>query len=171
MFFPLGEQMAIRATCLLLIAFSAGCGDSDGNLTRLFGSLQAIDTVKNASTVRAFRLPSPSYYHESLSDYETTAGPIDVADASASQLRTLLLDPSVYDWASAKGCEPDYGIRIQFQHDTDEVDVLLCFACDILAVYHNGMFVGGEDFDEIRSQLVAIAKDLFPDDEAIQSLE
>jgi len=167
----LGEQMPIRATCLLLLACSAGCSDSARSLTPLFGSSQAIDTVKNASTVRAFRLPSPSYYNESLSDYETTAGPINVAEASASQLRSLLLDPTVYDWESAKGCEPDYGVRIQFQHGTDEVDVLLCFACDILTVYHNGKAVGGEDFDEISSQLVAIAKDLFPDDEAIQSLE
>ena len=163
--------MLIRATCLLLLALSAGCGDSDGNLTPVFGNSQAIDTVKNASTVIAFRLASPSYYEESLSDYETAAGPIEIADATATQLRTLLLDPSSYDWETAKGCEPDYGVRIQFQHDTDEVDVLLCFACDILAVYHNGTIVGGEDFDEIRSQLVAIVKDLFPDDEAIQSLE
>ena len=93
--------------------------------------------------MKAFRLASPSDYHESLSDYETTAGPIDVADAAASQLRTLLLDPSAYDWESAKGCIPDYGIRIQFQHETDEVDVLLCFACEILTVYYNGKVVGG----------------------------
>ena len=166
--------MPIRATCLLLFAFSAGCGDSDGDLTEVFGNSQAIDTVKNTSSVRAFRLLSSREDYdtsESLSDYATTGGPINVSNASASELRALLLDPSSYDWESAKSCIPRPGVRIQFQHETDEVDVLLGFECDILLVLHNGTLVGGEDFDDISPQLAAIVKELFPDDVEIQSLE
>jgi hypothetical protein len=58
-----------------------------------------------------------------------------------------------------------------FQHEGDEVDVLLCFECAILAVYDNGRIAGGEDFDDIKSQLAAIVKELFSNDTAIQALE
>ncbi len=100
-----------------------------------------------------------------------SAGPINVPDDEVSKLRAVLLDESTYGWEYAKGCIPDYGVRIQFQHDSDEVDVLLCFECNILLVYHNGKAVGGEDFDDGRPQLVEIAKAVFPDDEVIQSLK
>ncbi len=100
-----------------------------------------------------------------------SAGPINVPDEEVSKLRAVLLDESTYGWDYAKGCIPDYGVRIQFQHKTDNVDILLCFECDILLVYHNGKVVGGEDFDDGRAQFVAIVKTLFPDDQAIQSLK
>ena len=163
--------MQLRTTLLLVVSLTAGCADSAGDLNEVFGRPQAIDTVRNASSVRAYRLRSPSHHHESVSDYATVGDPVEVSAAAAAQLRVLLLNPSAYEWDSAKGCEPDYGVRIQFQHGADEVDVLLCFECAILAVYYNGKIAGGEDFDDIKSQLAAIVMELFPDDAAIQTLE
>ena len=163
--------MQVRITLLLVVALAAGCGDPAGDLTEVFGRPQAIDTVKNASSVKASRLRSPSDHHESLADYATIGDPVDVSEMAASRLRDLLLDRTAYEWDSAKGCIPDYGVRIQFQHEGDEMDVLLCFECDVLAVYHNGQDAGGEDFDDIKSQLAAVVKELFPDDAAIQALE
>ncbi len=163
--------MRFPSALLLVFACSSGCGGPAGDLTVVFGGRPAIDTVRNASSVRAFRLRSSSDHHESLADFTMIGDPVQVPEAAASRLRDLLLDRTAYEWESAKGCEPDYGVRIQFQHDGDEVDVLLCFECDVLAVYHNGQDVGGEDFDNISSQLAAIVKELFPNDAAIQALE
>lgn len=163
--------MQLRAALLLVIACSSGCGGPAGDLTVVFGGWPAIETVKNASSVKAFRLRSPSDHHESLADYTMMGDPVDVPEAAAARLRDLLLDRTAYEWESAKGCIPDYGVRIQFQHEGDEVDVLLCFECAILAVYHNGKIAGGEDFDDISSELAAIVKELFPNDAAIQALE
>jgi len=159
---------------LLSVSESSGSLDSlfgsSGSLDSVFGSSQSIDTVKHATSVKAFRLRSPNRHHQLLSDYQTTAGPIGVSAAVASDLRGALLDTSSYLWNIGKLCEPDYGVRIQFQHNTDKVDVLLCFQCDVLGVYHNGKAVARKDFDPARPQLVLIVKELFPDDEAIQSL-
>lgn len=81
------------------------------------------------------------------------------------------MNDSAYLWDVAKACgEPDYGIRFEFQHAGDSVDVLICFKCLMLGIYHNGKAVEFEDFDPIRVELTAIAKELFPDDSAIQSL-
>lgn len=164
--------MSVRFFVLFSAAVTlTGCGCSSGDLKDVFGNEQAMATVKNATSVKAYRLPPGSYFQESLKDYKIVAGSVDVSDNIVSQLRKILLDASIYGWEFAKGCEPDYGVRIQFSDNDNTVDVLFCFECDILAVYHNGKVVGGEDFDNARSRLVAIVQKLFPDDEAIQSLE
>ena len=159
-----------RVAVMFLLAFAGGCGRPGGNLTAVFGSEYGIATIRNATTVKAFRIKSPAAQHEVLSDYEMITGPLDVSESAASELRELLLDPAIYGWDTAKGCIPDFGVRIQFQRESDTVDVLLCFECDILTVFHIGKYVGGEDFDEAHSEFVAILKGLFKDDEVIQGL-
>jgi len=51
------------------------------------------------------------------------------------------------------------------------VDVLICFSCDELEIYTNGKRAGHEDFDPQRSNLLRVAKKLFPKDEKIQALK
>ena len=163
-------RLLMRVAVPLTLTCSTGYGESDGDLSEVFGSGRAIETVKRASSVKAFRL-RPDTYHKTLSGFETTTGPVDVPAISRSWLRNVLLDRSAYAWDSSKACQPVYGVRLQFQHERDVVDVLLCFQCDVLTVYHNGTAVGGEDFDNIRFPLVSIVTRLFPDDAEIQSLE
>ena len=83
----------------------------------------------------------------------------------------MLLNRATYSWDSAKSCKPNYGVRIQFNSGDDRVDVLLCFECRILAVYHNDKSGGGEDFDNANPALIAVVKRLFPDDREIQNLK
>jgi hypothetical protein len=86
------------------------------------------------------------------------------------QLAALLLDPRSYVWNEAKGCDPLYGVRLEFKRKDETVDVIFCFECDILTVYHNGVAGSGEDFDPIRPALVPLMKEIFPKDGEIQSL-
>ena len=51
-----------------------------------------------------------------------------------------------------------------------DVDVLLCFSCDVLAVYTPAGRVGSEDFDPRRADLMRVVKALFPADPKIQAL-
>ena len=142
------------------------------NLNSVFENSHSVDVARNATSVKAFRLPSPSYFRESLADYEMASGPFDMPEMTTSKLRTVLLNPSTYNGPDGpkKSCLPDHGVRIQFQEDEDAVDVLICFYCDMLTVYHNGKVAGGGDFAPGRSKLLAIVKELFPDDDAIQFL-
>lgn len=152
---------------LSMLLTMAGCG---GDLKKVFGSDQAIATINNASTVQAYRLPPKSYYKKTIDEFTMSAGPVDVKKESSNELRGILLDSSIYGWDFAKGCMPDYGVRVHFASGADKVDVMFCFGCDILTVYHNGKPVGGEDFDDARPRLVRAVKTWFPDDEAIQEL-
>ena len=58
-----------------------------------------------------------------------------------------------------------------FEKGADTVDVLFCFQCDILVVYHHDEDVGGEDFDPVRPTLISVMKQTFVDDDVIQGLQ
>jgi hypothetical protein len=171
------ERLEAELTLLRTQATGPATSQSSGpepetrTLTSIFGNQQAIETVRNAASANAYRLASPSEHRDSLSDFEIVSGPVPVSDSGSKALRKVLLNPATYGWGFTKSCLPDYGVRLEFQHDSDKVDVLLCFDCDVLAVYHNGKAVGGEDFDTGRSAILSIVKELFPDDGAIQSLK
>ena len=158
----------VLAAPLVLIA---GCSSPADAHKTVFGSEAAATAVRNATTVQAYRLASPSFFEQTLDKYEMAAGPVAVPTKLADQLKQLLLDPGSYDFSAAKSCLPDHGVRIEFVDGKRKIDVLLCFECRILSVYDNGQSAGGEDFDPINRQLIDIVKQLFPNDTAIQALK
>ncbi len=168
---PLVVVTLIVVTVVAVVAWQWSAARSQ-RVSNLYGGPSAVDTIQNATSVQAYRLPSPSLHVEKLADYTMSAGPIEIPPATVSKLRAVLMDDSVYLWDVAKACgEPDYGVRFQFQKGEDKVDVLICFKCNMLGVYHNGDAVEYEDCDNGRSQLIEIAQELFPGDAVIQSLK
>jgi len=141
------------------------------NVVKLFGGEQAVEIIQNADTVNAYRQPQKSYHQRLLSDYEILSGPVPVAETEQQQLLIALLANDSYMWEVAKGCAPDYGVRIEFSKGGDKVNVLFCFGCSQLQVYRNGKSVKGEEFDPIEKKLIEITKRIFPDDKAIQALD
>ena len=164
---------------LLAIGFGfAGCRQADDppavnfkKLKPVFGSQQVIDAIQSSTTAQAYRLAEESFYEQELSNYDRVGDSIEVAAADRVRLQKVLLDENSYELNSAKGCEPVFGVGLSFLTDKRTVDVLFCFQCDILVVYDNGKEVGGEDFDPVRPQLVAVMKNIFPGDEVIQQLK
>ena len=76
--------MSVRFFVLFSAAVAltgSGCSSEDLNfsedLKKVFGNEQAMATVKNATSVKAFRLSPESYYQESLDDYKIAAGPVE----------------------------------------------------------------------------------------------
>ena len=164
-------QRSFILTLMLLSGVTFGCSNSTGSLNAVFGGAAPIETVQDATSVHVFRLKPSGKSHAHLSEYEIASGPVVVPADAVSTLRSILLDTSTYGWDSAKGCMPNYGVRIQFKSGSEEVDVLLCFECDILAVYYNGAPMGGEDFDNARGEILSAIRTLFPDDADIQTLK
>ncbi len=140
------------------------------NVVQLFGGAKAVEIIQSPDTVNAYRQPPESYPQRLLSDFKILSGPIAVAEAERKNLQSVLLANDSYLWDVAKGCEPDYGVRIEFSKGDDKLDVLFCFGCSQLQIYRNGESLAGEEFDPIEKKLTEIAKRIFPDDEVIQSL-
>ncbi len=99
------------------------------------------------------------------------AGPVAVDDTVAKSVSQLLLNDKNYLWDVGKGCDPIFGVRLEFLQGDKTTDVFFCLECDILSVYVNGQAVGSEDFDDMRPQLVKAMQKIFPDDKEIQGLK
>jgi hypothetical protein len=83
-----------------------------------------------------------------------------------------LLANATYDWGVAKSCGfPIYGVKVSFFGTDERVDVYFCFKCGDLAVAHDGEDLGRADFNNRSATFVKAVKELFPNDEAIQSLK
>lgn len=164
--------MRVTASVAMMICgLSASCGLAEdlGPLGKLFPA-EVAAIVKSPATVTAYRLADSSTYREKVADYKTVGDPVDVDAETMKQLAETLLDPRGYLWDLAKGCDPLYGVRLEFKRKDETVDVVFCFQCDILTVYHNGVAGESEDFDPLRPALVPLMKKIFPKDGEIQSL-
>jgi hypothetical protein len=163
-------RAAVRIVVVICaLSASHSLAEEVGPLGKLFpADVAAI--VKSPATVTAYRLADSSTYREKIADYKTVGDPVDVDAETTTKLAAVLLEPRGYLWDLAKGCDPLYGVRLEFKRKDETVDVVFCFQCDILTVYHNGVAGASEDFDPLRPALVPLMKTIFPKDGEIQSL-
>jgi len=107
----------------------------------------------------------------SASDFPEIAELGVCTDDSTSELLNILLDPTVYEWESAKGCIPTPGVKLSFRSPEHVVDILFCFECDILSVYRDNERMSGGNFDHGRRRFVQWLQRQFPDHPDIQKLD
>jgi len=97
-------------------------------------------------------------------------GPVAVESETGAEISRILRRPSSYG-SLLKSCLPQPGVGVRFVRGSETVDVLFCFECNILLVYHDGTFVSAHDFDVVAGQLARIVKQVFPNDAKIAALE
>ncbi|MDB5392343.1 MAG: hypothetical protein JWM11_7989 [Planctomycetaceae bacterium] len=92
----------------------------------------------------------------------------------AARLTKVLRSDGVTQNRKKCGLEP--GVAFRLWSGERAVEVLICFNCDVLWVHEVGVALGEnphyewQDFDPVRSELLALAKEAFPDDREIQDL-
>ena len=159
-------------TVVAVIAVTAGAKwliqqARSSELLELYGGPEGFAVVQKAERVEACRL---NHDFQSGQAPSVTEGPIAVPEPIASQLVSTLSSRDAYGWDYAKPCIPVWGVRLAFYRDTDRIEILLCFQCDILSVSLNGVPTTDEDFDPIRPQLVRAVQAIFLKDQEIQAL-
>ena len=169
---------AITGCCLVLAAAAAlsACGRAGltSDVVALYGGKPNILAIQRPERVEAFRVqPEPSPIGSAaamVGPHLATAGPVKVGDSALAELRSVLLDDATYMWDIAKACEFMPGVGFRFHESSAPLEVALCFSRDELAIWRAGRKLGSEDFDHARPRLVALVKQLFPDDPQLQSL-
>jgi hypothetical protein len=145
----------------------------------VFGSQQTLDAFLSASDVTAQRLHYRRAFPQNpwrLDSYDRDAL-IPVSAKQAQTIQQLFAQESSYGWRFAKMCAPDYGVLLTARSNQATVRVALCFECYILGVYDSADDTAKpvnreNDFVSPASRtLVSLAKQLFPNDSAIQSLK
>jgi hypothetical protein len=169
------QRGALLAVILAISGGLSGCRPPQNTSESVFGSRRSLEIVQRPERVEASRLKAdfeePLETKKDLANYPTIGMAIDVPTDIASRVGAKLSARESYLWNAAKACIPQYGVRMSFFRGNERVDVLFCFECDILVVFHNGRLTGGGSFDYAHNALLDDVKRLFPDDAAIQALK
>lgn len=150
-----------------VFASAAGCQRSVDRPLAI-GGAEAVAAVRTADAATAYRLLTNEEYRPSVSEYEIEEGPVALSLAVRDRLCNVLLNQQT-SVSKGKACIPDFRIRFRFQSEATDVDILLCLECRIMAIYHDSKAFTCADFDDIAPELIAISKEIFPNDPLIQT--
>ncbi len=132
--------------------------------------------IADSTRVEVFRvLPEKPKQppEKEIGGYPITAVGKEQGPDFAKRLSAVLLSQGVTQNRKKCGLQP--GVAFRLWHGQQAVDVLICFECDVLWPYVVGEKTENpwsqwQDFDPVRSDLVSLAKEAFPDDAEIRKL-
>lgn len=153
----------------------AAAAAADGVTARV--GAEAADVLAAATRVETFRL-KPERAQEGdrgLGGYVITKdGPAEGKERAA-EVAGLLLDPRTCNFDRLKRCEFVPGVGYRLWKGERSVEVVLCFACEQVVIFAppaaNGSVRSAmADFAPARAQFLRLAREAFPDDEALKKL-
>ncbi len=144
-------------------------------VNQVFRDREVFSVIQTPQSVTAQLLHSKNGGSDTLDGY-TKDAPVGLLPQQIQAIQNLLEKPASYHWGRRMTCIPDYGVLLNFRLQGDTVRVALCFKCNLI-----GVFDGNDDsaaqinhqslVDTMRPQLVAICKEIFPNDKEIQGLK
>jgi hypothetical protein len=147
------------------------------DLQKLFGGPENLQVIHSPDKVQVWQtigfLKSSEAHDHDMSDYHKKAGePIIVSASLVKNFSEKLSNPSSYysDSGGTKSCIPLPGLVLAFTREDREVDVFLCFECDILMIQVGDTYKAEADFDPSHNDLLHLIKALYPKDERVQAL-
>jgi hypothetical protein len=172
--------MSVKATCVVLLVIVGGIvmqvarGVSHDVKTQLFGGEQNFAAFMSANDVimeRLHAIPVDSQIPYARDPWDLSCyrrkSPVRLSSDQVRAVKSLINQPSAYEWGSTKACIPNYGILLK-SRSNPEIKIALCFECDMLAVYAGNKMKHGvntvDSFDKISDRLLAIAKAVYPKD-------
>ena len=107
---------------------------------------------------------------DSLHGYAIISDALALNSGSRKELSSIIEDhDTCFRHSIPIDCSFRPGVAFRFQDKKTNVDLLVCFSCNELRYYLDGKVVGQSYFKS--QELRALVKELFPDDEKIQSLK
>lgn len=143
-------------------------GPASPRLVELFGGESNFALLREATEVRAVRLPSRE---TSIKHAEAVTAPsVVLSDSQRAAAVSWLADESLYSWDIASGCIPSPGVRLDFVRDQRLVSIFVCFTCGVIQTKAEGKQVGYKDGMLLAQKLLSLMKELFPQDDVLQKL-
>jgi hypothetical protein len=145
-------------------------------ILQVFKDREVLSVIQFSQSATAQRLhPKNGGGSDTLDGY-TKDAPVGLSPQQIKSFQDLLEKPTSYHWGIGNSCIPDYGVLLNFRSEGETVRVAICFKCNML-----GVFDGNDDsakqinsqyiIDPMRPQLIALAKQIFPNDKEIQGLQ
>jgi hypothetical protein len=154
----------------LLLACATVAQAAEKPLAALVGDRApaSIQRTMTSPTPKTQLSPSLTY----VADYEVIGATVSLSEAQSARLAALLKNPASFTTAGQKFCGFRPGVAYRCGTGSKAIDLLVCFSCDEIAVVPlNGSIVASYSVPQpARDVLLGLAKELLPNDEAIQAL-
>ncbi len=161
------------AVLIVILGLSAARGQdaalNDLSVANALGGPEILEIVKSAGRVTAQRIDSELADTKELAEEHPKiidlGKPFDVPAAEAEALKAVFTESATY-LSPSKTCTFRANVRYGFAAGPDrKAEMVLCFGCGELEVWHKGRMVAFGPFDGGYGKLLAITKQLFPKDE------
>ena len=167
-------MIAVRFLVLTSLVVLAGCGSGNHRLDR-----RTQDILANADRVEVFRIDGMLECGKEVlatSDREIGEFPVlaqgkDQGKEFANRLGDILSDKQIHDNHPKCFCP---GIAFRVWRGDDCIDALICFKCDNFYCgppTKDARKMGNFGGTPLRSRLLQLTKEAFPEDKEIQALE
>ena len=174
--------MKLIITSSIILLTLVGCngqffgGKSVESVIEGEGALFLINNLNKIQSCEVYRVDD-SYPGESdvvfgkkIHGYGVISGPIELDVNNKIFLSSILVDPNTYfDYSKPIDCLFRPGIAFRLTDNSNELNLLICFSCNELKYFTSSEKVGGSYFRSVKMK--ELAKKLFSEDEAIQSLK
>jgi len=167
-------KIYLLSLLVLSLPASSFAGETPKTLKETLGA-EAAAMIFSAETVGSYRLGSMNVSPAVMPSFG--AGKYVAGSPGPSltppQIKTLqgLLDKALpYRSDPISNCRFNPGVALQFFKGGKSLNLLFCFSCDEWAFENQGKMVYAQ-FGSDRKALVALAKNLFPQDSEIQQLK
>ena len=167
------SRSAILVGAVLLTLWPAGCS-STSNVVAFLGA-ERTSILEDPDKVESFRIDGSPGARDGAEGQRLAGYPVigrgpDLDADQISEIQRLVFDAANWNFEMAKACEFMPGGVLRFHRDQRDLAVLLCFSCDEWGFHLDGE-TRTEDFDPARRHLLALSRQLFPDDEVLHELK
>jgi len=146
-------------------------GKTDPQVEKLLGGIDIYADAQRVIPVIVNPDPNSGAKKENLEGYAIVKkGKIMNAD-QVKKLQSVIFDVNVYDFNSSKRCLFSPYIGFIFEKGGKQSHALFCFTCNEVSYGRDGKQGNLEDFDPARKEMIALARELFPNDTKLAALK
>lgn len=168
-----------------LLLFSAGCksgqsqtwegsvftGKIDEQVDKLLGGKDIYADPQRVVPVLVNSEQDPGAKKENLEGYVIKRkGKLLTAD-QIKRLQAVVFDADTYDFKNTKRCLFVPYIGFIFEKSGNQAHALFCFTCNEVSFGRGGAQGNLEDFDAKRREVLALARELFPEDARLAAMK
>ena len=174
--------------CLLAASLLTGRGFAfdpipDATPEKFMGGAENLELVNAATAIKVFRIVDPEQKPKRkktvrIDNRECDATPVSVSGPEVQQVIAAMSE--MKNFGGGLMCDFDPGMILRFEADAHTLDVIVCFQCHEMILYHDGAVVRRPfKWAETKNTFsgsafrafVAIAKKAFPKDAEIQGIK
>lgn len=146
-------------------------GDIDAQVEKLLSGKEVFADATRVIPVLVNNVQGSGDKKENLESFAITKKAAPLSPAQTSRLQNLIFNKATYDFESQKRCVFQPYVGYIFEKAGKQSHALFCFSCNEVAFGREGKQGNLEDFDAARAEVLAIARESFPNDAKLAALK